>query len=109
MKIVLVNIRSDDGRTTAELAPDEVVKHCVELHLDGRHRTFDVYLRANVLSHLDASVLYGDSLLEELLRFEPEALSKLYATVGKHRRGLEVVLPLVLADTTDARLDERRA
>ncbi len=109
MKIVMVNIRSDDGRTTAELAPDEVVEHRVELHLDGRHRTFDVFLRANVLSRLDASVVYGDSLLEELLRFEPEALSKLYATIGRRRRGLEVVLPVVLADTTDARLDEQRA
>lgn len=109
MKVVLKEIRCDDDRTTSDLAQDEVVEHRVELDVDGRGRTFVVFLRANVLPHLDASVVYGDALLEELLRFEPGALNSLYAAVGRRRRGLVVDLPLLLVDATDANVGEQRA
>ena len=106
MKIVLKDIRCDDGRTTSDLAQDEIVEHAVALDVDGGHRTFSVFLRANVLPHLDASVVYGDALLEELLRFDPEALNKLYSVVGRQRRGSKVSLPLVLSDSTDAHVGD---
>ncbi len=96
MEIVLKSIESDDARRTAELAQDGVLEHRIVLTIDGRSRDFTVFLRANVLAGLDASLIYGDQLLEELLRYEPRALNKLYSTVGKHRRGASVSLPVVV-------------
>lgn len=98
MKIRLEHITPDDARTTAQLEPGEIVVHEVELDVDGRPRTFTVYLKANVLPDLDASLVYGDELLEELLRFEPAGLSRLYRAVAKRRRGELLALPLVLVE-----------
>ncbi len=98
MRIRLEHITPDDERATAQLEPGEIVEHQVELDIDGRPRSFTVYLRANVLPDLDASVVYGDELLEELLRFEPAGLSRLYSAVAKHRRGEPSSLPLVLVE-----------
>lgn len=109
MKVILESIRSDDGRATAELARDEIIEHRVELDVDGRRRTFVVFLRAGVLPSIDASLVYGDALLEELLRFEPEALNTLYSIVGKYRRGKATSFPLVLADTDSPRAQAQGA
>ena len=102
MKLLLEAIRSDDPRTSAQLENGEVVEHQVVIDVDGLRRTFSVFLRANVRPSLDASLIHGDPLLEELLRFEPRALSVLYHTVGKYRRGAAPALPLVLVDSNDA-------
>lgn len=107
MKIQLEAIRSDDARTSAQLEKGEVVQHEVIVGVDGASRTFHVFLRANVLPSFDASMIYGDPLLEELLRFEPRALSVLYHSVGKHRAGTTPRLPLVLVDSDDASDFER--
>ncbi len=98
MKIVLRHITPDDGRSTADLEPGEVVKNEVELDVDGRSRRFSVYLRADVLPDVDASLVYGDKLLEELLRFEPAGLSRLCRAVARHRRGDLQALPLALVE-----------
>lgn len=99
MKILLEAIRSNDLRTSDQLDTGEVVEHQVVVGVDGTPRTFQVFLRANVLPSFDASMIYGDPLLEELLRFEPRALSVLYHSVGKHRAGSAPALPLVLVDS----------
>ena len=102
MKVVLERIRSEDPRATADLATGEVVEHSVDVSVDGRRRAFSVFLRANVLPYLDASIIYGDALLEELLRFEPAALSKICSLVGQHRRKQgRVELPTVVLEPTD--------
>ena len=98
MKVVLRQITPDDERATAQLATGEIVSHEVELDIDGRPRTFSVYLKADVLPDIDASVVYGDELLEELLRFEPAGLSRLCRAVAKRRRGEPVVLPFVIVE-----------
>lgn len=98
MKIRLKQITPDDARATADLDRGEVVEHEVELDVDGQPRSFTVYLRANVLPDLDGSVVYGDELVEELLRFEPAGLSRLYRAVAKRRRGERLSLPLVLVE-----------
>lgn len=102
MKLQLEAIRSDDPRISTQLEKGEVVEHRVVIDVDGSPRTFSVFLEANVLPSLDASLVYGDALLEELLRFEPRALSTLYHSVGKYRRGAPPSLPLVLVDSDDA-------
>lgn len=101
MKLLLEAIRSDDPRTSAQLDEGEVVEHQVVIDVDGLRRTFSVFLRANVRPSLDASLIYGDPLLEELLRLEPRALSVLYHSVGRFRRGAAPVLPLMLVDSDD--------
>ncbi len=98
MKICLEHITPDDARATVQLEAGEIVTHEVELEVDGRPRTFTVYLKADVLPDVDASVVYGDELLEELLRFEPAGLSRLYRAVARCRRGERLALPLVLVD-----------
>jgi hypothetical protein len=102
MKIQLEAIASDDERTPVQLEAGEVVEHEVIVGIDGTPRTFRVYLQANVKPTFDASMLYGDPLLEELLRFEPRALSILFRSVGKHRSGAAPALPIVLVDSDDA-------
>jgi hypothetical protein len=102
MTIQLVRIDSSDRRVSAELQAGEVVTHEVVVSIDGRSRTFRVYVKAKVLPAFDAVVVYGDELLEELLRFEPAALNALYQAVGKYRRGTSVSLPLILVDSGDA-------
>jgi hypothetical protein len=97
MNVVLESITSADGRDVSELDVGEVVEHEVELRINGAPRSFTVFLHANILEDVDASIVYGDELLEELLRFEPVAVNKLYSAVGRTRRGKVVVLPLVLA------------
>ena len=88
MKVQLDRIASADLRRTAELRRGEVVAHEVTLTVnDGPAQLFSVFVRANVLPGLDASIVNGDELLEELLRFEPEALNKLLSIVGRYRRG----------------------
>jgi hypothetical protein len=109
MKIQLEAIRSDDPRPSALLEQGEIVEHQVVLGVDGTSRTFRVYLRANVLAGFDAGLIHGDPLLEELLRFEPRALSTLYHWIGKHRRGSSPSLPLVLVDSADVELDQAKA
>lgn len=103
MKICLERITPDDKRTTADLEPGEIVMHEVELNIDGQPRTFAVYLKANVLHDLNAGVVYGDRLVEELLRFEPAGLNRLYRAVAKRRRGELLALPLVLIDAEPGR------
>jgi hypothetical protein len=102
MRIQLEAIHSADERTSAQLETGEVVEHQVVVSVDGARRTFLVYLRANVLPSFDASLIHGDPLLEELLRFEPRALAILYRNVGKCRAGAAPVLPLLLVDSDDA-------
>lgn len=104
MLIRLEAITSDDPRTTAALTAGEVVEHAVELSVDGRRRVFRVHLRAKLLAGFDASIIHGEPLLEELLRFEPQAASALFAAVGRFRRGEAPPLPLVLIDTGSADL-----
>jgi hypothetical protein len=109
MKVILHRIHRDPA---ADLGQTDLVECRVDLEVDGQPRAFTVFVRPNVLPEFDASVVYGDPLLEELLRFEPNALNTLYATVGKHRRGATVALPLVLVDTVDlndAQLGAERA
>ncbi len=98
MRIRLKRITPDDERTTAQLEPGEIVAHEVKLDIDGRPRTFTVYLEADILPDLDTSIVYGDELLEELLRFEPAGSSRLYRAVAKLRRGELLTLPLVLVE-----------
>ncbi len=98
MKIRLQHITPADQRATPQLATGEIVENEVELDADGQSRTFTVYLKADVLPDVDASIVYGEDLLEELLRFEPAALSKLYRAVAKRRRGEVLALPLVLVE-----------
>jgi hypothetical protein len=100
MKIVLEKIESENPRLTSELSRGEVVEHSVEILIGHQRRRLKVFIRVNALPSMDASFVYGDALVEELLRFDPEALSRLYSAVGKFRRGIEVSLPLVLAETT---------
>jgi hypothetical protein len=99
MQLVLERIHSDDQRTVAEIPPGEVVTQAVAIRVDGKLREFTVFLRANVLSNLDASVVYGDELIEELLRFDPATLNTLYGLVGKYRRGVRPDLPAMLLDS----------
>ncbi len=99
MQLVLERIHSDDQRTLAELARGEVVKQAVAIRVDGHLREFTVCVRTNVLSNFDASVVYGDELLEELLRFDPATLNTLYGLVGKYRRGVRPDLPKLLLDS----------
>ena len=102
MKVQLVSITSDDTRHTVELSTGEEVAHRVTVVVEEcAPRTFSVFVKAHVLSGIDASLVYGDALLEELLRFEPAALHQLYSLVGRFRRGLPLSLPVVLADATD--------
>lgn len=97
MKVQLDRIEAADARNTAELSRGEVVTQQVTLTInDGPPRQFVVSLQANVLPGFDASLLNGDELLEELLRFEPEALNKLLSTVGRYRRGQPPELPVLL-------------
>lgn len=98
MKVSLERIISDDTRRTAQLEPGEIVVHRVELKVDDRPRSFDVFFEAKVLPGFDASVVYGDELLETLLRFEAAALNDVYAAVARLRRGEPVQLPLLLVD-----------
>ena len=98
MKIQLQHIAPDDERLTAQLEPGEVVAHDVKLEIGSRSRTFAVYLKANVLPDIDASVIHGDKLLEELFRFDPAGLSELYRAVARCRRGERLALPLVLVE-----------
>lgn len=100
MTIRLEHIDSSDHRTTDQLHSGEVVDHQVIVSFDGRPRTFSVYLKANVLPGFDASLIHGDELLEEVLRFEPAALSVLYNAVGNYRRRIPVELPMVLVAST---------
>lgn len=101
MTIRLEAIRSNDTGSSAQLGMGDLVEYEVDLDVDGARRTFRVFSRANVRPGFDASLLYGDPLLEELLRFEPRALSVLYRSVGKHGAGTSVELPLVLVDSDD--------
>lgn len=96
MEIKLLKIASDDSRLTSQLQKDEIVEHKVQLSINSLPRTFTVFLRANVLPQFDAGVLYGDERLEELLRFEPAALSTIYKLVGQFRRGNPPLLPHLL-------------
>ena len=101
MKVVLERIGSADARATSELATGEVVEHRLDVLIDGHNRrAFTVFLKANVLPGLDASIVYGDELLEELLRFEPASLNSIYSLVGKFRRNGEVDLPAIILDET---------
>ncbi len=105
MRIVLRHITPDDDRTTTQLKTGEVVSHEIELEVDNRSQRFSVYLQAGALHDIDASVVYGDELLEELLRFEPAGLSRLCRAVAQHRRGESPTLPLTLVEAeseTDA-------
>ncbi len=97
MNVVLESIASADGRGLHQLEAGEVVEHRVALRINGSPRSFTVFLRANILDDLDASIVYGDELLEELLRFDAQARGTLYSAVGQTRRGKDVALPLVLA------------
>lgn len=111
MNVVLESIASADERAIGELDVNEVVEHRVELRINGEPRSFTVFLRANILDDVDASIVFGDELLEELLRFNPAALNTLYSAVGRRRRGKEVALPLTLAteDHTNTHLSAERA
>lgn len=100
MRVVLERIRGADARETSSLATGEVVEHDIDVLIDGHRRAFRVFLKANVLPGLDASMVYGDALLEELLRFEPAALNKIYSTVGQFRREGQTALPVVVLDGT---------
>jgi hypothetical protein len=100
MEIKLLKIASDDSRLISKLQKDEIVEHKVQLSINSLPRTFTVFLRANVLPQFDASVLYGDELLEELLRFEPAALSTIYKFVGQFRRGHLPLLPHLLVQSS---------
>ncbi|WP_266219371.1 hypothetical protein [Paraliomyxa miuraensis] len=102
MKILLQAIRSADQRTPEQLETGEVVEQEVVVEVDGTLRTFRVFLRANVLPSFDASMIYGDPLLEELLRFEPRALSTLYRIVGRYRTGSPISLPVTLIDPDES-------
>lgn len=111
MKIRLTRITPDDERRIEELRSDEVVSHEVELDIDGKPRTFEVFLRAGVLREGGANLVYGDTLVEELFRFDPTALSVLCRTVARSRRGQPLPLPLVLVGDGDNQYNqsERRA
>lgn len=102
MKIRLEQIDSKDRRTTAEFARGEIIEHDVLLSINGRSRAFKVYLKANVLPAFDASLVYGDELVEELLRFQPAALSTLCSLVGQFRRRKDLNLPVILLDDDEA-------
>jgi hypothetical protein len=98
MQIVLEEIRSNDQRTVNEVARGEVLTQTVLLSINGRPREFTVSVHANPLPSFDASVVAGDELLEELLRFEPAVLNRLCSLVGKYRRGVSPSLPTLLLD-----------
>lgn len=97
MTITLEQIRPDDQRHTSQLPRGEVCQNTVVLNVDGTRREFTVFVRADVLPSFDTSLVYGDALLEELLRFNQAALNTVLSTVGKYRRGGEVSLPTVLS------------
>jgi hypothetical protein len=99
MQIVLEGIHSNDQRTVNEVARGEVLTQTVVLSVDGRPREFTVSVSANPLPKFDASIVAGDELLEELLRFEPAALNRLCSLVGKYRRGVPPSLPMLLLDS----------
>ncbi len=101
MKIRLDSIQSSDSRRSDRLDDGEVVEHQIRLDINGASRSFRVSLRARVMPDFDASTLYGDPLLEELLRFRPAALATLYRCVGRYRAGTPPKLPLVLVDTDE--------
>lgn len=106
MNIELEQIDSDDDREVDQLAVGESITHRVPLRVDGQPRSFFLYLeRARAVARTNAGLLYGDALLMELLRFDPEAQRKLYAAVGQHRRGQLDSLPLVLSASNDDVMD----
>ena len=96
MNVVLEAVVREDPRETALLGAGEKLEYLVSLRVNGALRAFTVYLRANVLDGLDAGIIHGDALLEELLRFSPVALNTLYSVVGRASRGADIDLPLVL-------------
>lgn len=98
MKIRLKQITPDDKRTTTQLSQGEVVSHKVKLEVDGDLQTYTVHLKANVLPAIDASLIYGDDMIEEMFRFEPSGMNRLYRAVAKQRRGETVKLPMTLVD-----------
>ena len=100
MKIRLERMKSSDMRSTRQLARGEVVETAVDISVDGIEHRFTVYVKANVQRSFDASLIYCDAKLEDLLRFEPAALNLVCSLVGKYRRGEEIGLPLVLVDST---------
>ena len=100
MRVSLDKIESEDTRRTSELRPGEIVSHKAVITIDGRPRTFEVFLKARVLARWDASLVHGEGLLEELFRFDASALNKVLAAVAAFRRGQSVDLPLVLVDST---------
>ena len=102
MEAKVISIVPDDARETRTLRQGEVVHHRVVLEIAGEALDFDVTLRANVLPALDASVLHGDSALEELLRFRPAALGEVLRAVARVRRGESVDFPLPLEGYGDA-------
>ena len=109
MNIELEQIDSDDDREVDQLAVGESITHRVTLRVDGQLRRFYLYLeRAQAVTRANAGLFYGDALLMELLRFDPEVQRKLYAAVGQHRRGQLDSLPLVLSESNDDVLDPPR-
>lgn len=97
MDIILLGIYPSDGRSLAAIPSGEVVRDRVELCVDGRDYSFEVLIHAHAIGDLDASVLSGDSRMEELFRYMPGAMARICRSVAQARRGEELNLPLTIA------------
>ena len=95
MRVVLKSI-TGDTRPDPSIAAGETAVAIVELEVNGAPRTFKVLRQPHVIQPADVGVLHGDQRLEELLRFEPVALSKVCLAVAATSRGEHVDLPLTL-------------
>ncbi|MEQ9320744.1 MAG: hypothetical protein RIF41_16375 [Polyangiaceae bacterium] len=95
MRVVLTRI-TGDTRPDPSIAAGETAVAMVELEVNGTPRTFKVLRQAHVIQPADVGILHGDQLLEELLRFEPVALSRICLAVAAASRGEHVDLPLTL-------------
>lgn len=101
MRITLMEIKQSDRRTTMVIPAGETVHDTVVLDVNGREMSFKVSIRVRPLPGFDGSLVAGELPLEELLRYEPEALAHLYSKVGRVRRGQLAQLPELLVSHDD--------
>lgn len=98
MQITITDIHPSDKRQISAVPPGEIVEDVVTLSVNGVPMRFKVTILARPLTGFQGSIVNGEARLEELLRFEPEALSTVLSMVGKTRRGGQLEYPIFLVD-----------
>jgi hypothetical protein len=96
MNIEITEVRPSDDRHISDVPSGDTVRDTVLLKVNDAPMLFEVVIQVRPMPGFEASVLNGDERLEELLRYEPEALAELLSVVGKIRRQQRVALPAPL-------------